>query len=103
MFKITVFIPISAKETVKQAMFSAGAGRVGSYDNCCFELEGIGQFKPLSGSNPSIGSHDKIETVKEVRVEMVVADDYIRSVIKAMKEHHPYETPAYDVIRMEDF
>jgi len=103
MYKLTVFIPKDAKETVKKAMFLAGGGRIGNYDCCAFELEGIGQFKPLQGSRPFIGELDLIEQVSEVRVEMVVAKEYIRDVVSAMKTAHPYETPAYDVIALEDF
>lgn len=103
MYKFTVYIPSKDKESVKTAMFMAGAGRIGNYDCCAFEVEGIGQFRPLDGANPYLGIVDKIEQVKEVRVEMVVDDKYIRDVVTAMKKAHPYETPAFDVIRVEDF
>ena len=58
---------------------------------------------PLAGSNPNIGVHDKLETVDEWRVEMVVASAYIKEVVEALKQAHPYETPAYDVIEVLDF
>lgn len=103
MYKLTVFIPKEAKESVKSAMFLAGAGRLGNYDCCCFELEGIGQFRPLQGSNPAVGSTDQLEFVPEVRVEMVVTSEHIKAVVSAMKLAHPYETPAYDVIKLEEF
>lgn len=103
MYKFTVYIPVKDKESVKTAMFMAGAGRIGNYDCCAFEVEGFGQFKPLIGANPHVGIVDRIERVREVRVEMVVADKYIRDVVAAMKKAHPYETPAFDVIRVEDF
>ena len=57
---------------------------------------------PLAGSNPNIGVHDKLETVDEWRVEMVVATAYIKEVVEALKQAHPYETPAYDVIEVLD-
>lgn len=103
MYKLTVFIPNEVKESVKSAMFLAGGGRLGNYDCCCFELEGTGQFRPLKGSNPAIGDTDQLEFVAEVRVEMVVASEYIQAVVSAMKLAHPYETPAYDVVKLEDF
>ena len=103
MYKLTVFIPDDHLETVKTALFTAGAGTIGNYSDCCWQVQGIGQFKPLSGSNPHIGQQDKIEQVTEWRVEMVVATDKIHAVIDALKQAHPYETPAYDVIRVEDF
>mgnify|MGYP003640852268 CR=1 FL=1 len=103
MYKLIVFIPVEAKESVKSAMFKAGAGSIGPYDSCCFELEGTGQFRPLPGSNPAKGKHNKLEFVKEVRVELVVEDSIIKEVVAAMKKAHPYESVAYDVIRLEDF
>tara|TARA_R110000868_G_scaffold248282_15_gene504714 strand:- start:1290 stop:1601 length:312 start_codon:yes stop_codon:yes gene_type:complete len=103
MYKLTVYIPLEAKESVKEAMFKAGAGSIGNYEWCCFEVEGTGQFKPLSGSNPTIGKHDQLEFVKEVRVELLVKDTIIKEVVSSMKAAHPYESVAYDIIRLEDF
>ena len=102
MFKIVVFIPLEQTEDVKSAMFEAGGGRIGNYDCCSFQLEGEGQFRPLKGSNPHIGSLDSIEKVKENRVEMVCSDELIRPVIAAMREAHPYEEPAFDVIKLSN-
>ena len=102
MNKIVVFIPNSHKEKVKQAMFQMGAGQMGLYDCCSFEVEGIGQFRPLSGSNPYLGEKDKLKTVKEFRVEMICPDDKIKQVIAAMKKAHPYETPAFDLVKLEE-
>ncbi|WP_199506915.1 MULTISPECIES: YqfO family protein [unclassified Psychrobacter] len=102
MYKLTVFIPDDALETVKSALFAAGAGKIGNYSDCCWQVKGTGQFKPLAGSQPHIGAQDKIEQVEEWRVEMVVSDIHIHTVIKALKDAHPYETPAYDVIKVID-
>lgn len=103
MYKLTVFIPDDALESVKTALFTAGAGKIGDYEQCCWQVKGSGQFMPLSGSHPHIGSHNKLENVEEWRVEMVVATDCIKQVIEALKQAHPYETPAYDVIEVLDF
>ena len=103
MYKLTVFIPDAALEQVKSALFAAGAGTIGNYEQCCWQVQGIGQFIPLVGSQPNIGVHDKLETVDEWRVEMVVAIAYIKEVVEALKQAHPYETPAYDVIEVLDF
>ena len=103
MYKLTVFIPDAALEQVKSALFAVGAGTIGNYEQCCWQVQGIGQFMPLVGSNPNIGVHDKLETVDEWRVEMVVATTYIKEVVEALKQAHPYETPAYDVIEVLDF
>ena len=103
MYKLTVFIPDSALEPVKSALFAAGAGKIGNYEQCCWQVQGSGQFMPLAGSQPHIGTQDTLETVIEWRVEMVVADAHIKPVIEALKQTHPYETPAYDVIQVLDF
>lgn len=103
MYKLTVFIPDVALEQVKSALFAAGAGTIGNYEQCCWQVQGSGQFMSLAGSQPNIGVHDKLETVDEWRVEMVVATTYIKEVVEALKQAHPYETPAYDVIEVLDF
>ena len=102
MYKLTVFIPDNALEPVKSALFNAGAGTIGNYQQCCWQVQGTGQFMPLVGSNPNIGAHNSLETVNEWRVEMVVDDRAIHKVITALKNAHPYETPAYDVIKVVD-
>lgn len=103
MFKICVFVPENAAERVKTAMFDAGAGRIGDYDNCSWQTLGQGQFRPLAGSSPYIGEQDRVETVTELRVEMVCSDTHITEVVTALKRSHPYEEPAYDVWKLEDF
>ena len=103
MYKLTVFIPDDALDKVKSALFAAGAGKIGHYQQCCWQVQGSGQFKPLAGSRPHIGVQDSLETVNEWRVEMVVKTDVINDVIAALKQAHPYETPAYDVIAVLDF
>ena len=103
MYKLTVFIPDDALESVKSALFAAGAGTIGDYEQCCWQIQGTGQFMPLAGSNPHIGIHNRLETVDEWRVEMVVETSVIEAVISALKAAHPYETPAYDVIKVLEF
>ena len=103
MYKICVFVPEDAAEQVKQAMFEAGAGKIGDYDCCCWQTLGQGQFRPLEGSSPFIGEQQRIETVAELRIEMVCADELIKNAVAAMKNSHPYEEPAYDVWKLEDF
>ena len=102
MYKLTVFIPEEALENVKAALFAAGAGTIGNYKQCCWQVKGEGQFMPMAGSNPHLGSQDKLEKVAEWRVEMVVKTSMIAEVIKALKQAHPYETPAYDVLEVLD-
>lgn len=101
-FKLIVFIPIDAVNKVSDAVFAAGAGSIGNYSNCGFGVEGVGSFKPLRGSAPSIGRRGKIEKVSEMRFETVVPAGRIGAVVEAMLRAHPYEMPAYDVIAMAE-
>jgi len=97
MYKICVYVPEKSVESVKQALFDAGAGRIGHYDNCCWQSHGTGQFRPLAGSNPAIGSLNKIEFVREVKIELACADELVKEVVQALRDSHPYEEPAFDV------
>ncbi|WP_430462782.1 NGG1p interacting factor NIF3 [Thalassolituus sp. LLYu03] len=103
MYKLVFFVPPEYAEAVKTAVFAAGAGRIGDYSECCWQVLGQGQFRPAEGADPFIGQTGVIERVEEYRVEMVCADDDIRAAVAAMKKAHPYEEPAYDVWRLEDF
>ncbi len=102
MYKLSFFVPEEDLEQVKSAIFSTGAGRIGNYDSCCWQVLGLGQFRPLEGSDPYIGQQGEIETVAEWKVELVCSDELIHQAVAAMKEAHPYEEPAYDVWKLED-
>ena len=102
MYKLAFFVPESHLQTVKNALFAAGAGRIGDYEHCCWQTLGLGQFRPLSGSQPYIGQNGQLEQVQEWKVELVVADGLIQSAVKALLQAHPYETPAYEVWRLAD-
>lgn len=103
MYKICVYVPEKSVEKVKQALFEAGAGRLGNYDSCCWQSTGIGQFRPLQNSNPAIGTLNTVELVAEVKIELLCADELIKQAVIAIRNSHPYEEPAYDVWRLEDF
>jgi hypothetical protein len=100
-YKLAFFVPASHVDEVKNAVFAAGAGRIGAYDHCAWQVLGQGQFRPLDGSQPFIGQSGQVEYVQEWKVELVVADELIREVVAALKHSHPYETPAYEVWRLE--
>ena len=102
MYKLCVYIPESHLEPVKQALFAAGAGRIGDYDSCCWQVLGQGQFRPLDGSQPFIGQTGQVEQVAEYRVETVCADDVVDAVLTAMRAAHPYEEPAFDLWQLDD-
>lgn len=103
MYKLVVFVPETHLEPLKQALFAAGAGRIGDYDHCSWQSLGEGQFRPLPGSSPFIGESERLERVAEYRLETVVSDAIIESVIEALYRAHPYEEPAYDCWRVENF
>ncbi|MDR2315905.1 MAG: NGG1p interacting factor NIF3 [Pseudomonas sp.] len=103
MYKLAFFVPASHVEVVKAAVFAAGGGRIGDYDHCAWQTLGQGQFRPLDGSQPFLGQAGQVEVVEEWKVELVVADDLIAQVVAALKQSHPYETPAYEVLRLAEF
>ncbi len=95
-FKFCFYVPLSHLESVKEAVFAAGAGTIGNYDKCAWETAGTGQFQPLKGSDAYIGEVGRLERVDEVKVEMICAPDRIDAVVKSLIEAHPYETPAFE-------
>lgn len=102
MYKLCFFVPEENLEEVKSAVFEAGAGGIGDYDHCCWQVKGIGQFRPLAGSSPHIGKQERVEKIDEWKVEMVCDDQYIVSVVAALKKAHPYDEVAYDVWQLAD-
>jgi len=100
MYKLVVFVPLDAKEKVKDALFEQGAGRLGLYSHCSWETAGRGQFKPLEGSQPAIGSHNTVETVEEVRIEMLITEEIASQCIQAIRSSHPYEEPAFEMYKV---
>jgi len=97
MYKIAFYVPETHKEQVKTAMFEHGAGRYDGYDCCSWETQGTGQFRPLDGSQPFIGTSNQLERVDEFRVELICEKHLIKAVLTALLESHPYEVPAYEV------
>ncbi|MDR0577256.1 MAG: NGG1p interacting factor NIF3 [Candidatus Accumulibacter sp.] len=102
MHALTVYIPAPYLERVKDALFAAGAGRYARYDRCSWQTLGDGQFRPLEGSRPFIGSPGGEERVPEYRVEMICEDDRIDEVAAALRAAHPYEEPAFHFVRVAD-
>ena len=100
MFKLCFYVPESHLESVKAAAFAAGAGKIGDYDSCCWQVAGQGQFRPLAGSDPYLGSQGAVETVAEFKVEMVCDKAHIQQAVDAMRAAHPYEEPAWDVVEL---
>ncbi|MFV5262979.1 NGG1p interacting factor NIF3 [Acinetobacter courvalinii] len=102
MLKLIYYVPESHLEATKQAIFDAGAGGIGNYEYCAWQVKGIGQFKPVKGANPFLGQLDKLEQLEEWRVETIVAEENASAVAKALKVSHPYEEPAFEFIQILD-
>lgn len=103
MYKLCFYVPGSHVESVKDAVFAAGGGRIGNYEACCWQVFGEGQFRPCAGSNPFLGKIGELERVAEWKVELVVTDDYVKQAVEALRKAHPYETPAYEVWQLASF
>lgn len=99
--KIAVFIPTDHVDAVMNAMAEAGAGWIGNYSHCTFQVAGTGTFMPREGTNPFIGRQGNLERVAEVRLETIVPESIQSRVIRAMIDAHPYEEVAYDVYPLE--
>lgn len=100
MLKLIYYVPESHLETTKVAIFSAGAGGIGNYEHCAWQVLGAGQFKPVKGANPFIGELDALEQIPEWRVETIVPEDQASHVARALKASHPYEEPAFEFIQI---
>ena len=100
--KLVVFVPAENSALLKEAMFKIGCGNIGNYSHCSYSCEGIGSFKPLTGVNPHIGKHNRLERVDEERIEMIFPKNIKRQVIETLYGHHPYEEPAFDIITLEN-
>ncbi len=95
--KLVCFIPTSHLEAVSQAIFKAGAGTIGKYDHCSFQVSGNGTFRASKGSNPYTGSVGDMHSEPEVRFETILPKPWLKQVTEAMVANHPYEEVAYDV------
>jgi dinuclear metal center YbgI/SA1388 family protein len=95
--KLVTFVPEAYSDKVAEALFSAGAGRIGRYSNCSFRSPGTGTFFGEEGSNPVVGSSGRLETAAEIRLETIVPNSAIESVVRALRTAHPYEEPAFDL------
>lgn len=102
MYKLIFYVPEQYAEKVKEAIFATGAGTLGNYSCCSWQTLGQGQFKPLAGANPSIGSQGKLEKLAELRIEILCLEDNIRQAVGALKLTHPYEEVAFEIVSIEN-
>lgn len=98
--KVAVMVPTANADEVRMAMFEAGAGEAGSYDCCSYNVEGMGTFRALAGANPYVGAQDELHREPEVKIESIVPRWLVGRVTAAIREVHPYECPAIDVINL---
>jgi hypothetical protein len=101
MYSLVFYVPESHLEEVKEALFDVGAGAIGDYEACCWQVKGQGQFRPNANANPFIGVKSELETLAEYRVEMVLELSLKEVAIKALKAAHPFEEVAYHLIKVE--
>lgn len=96
--KLVVFVPLDDADALVDVLADAGAGRLGDYDRCVWTSDGEGSFRPLAGASPAIGRIGEVEHVAEARIEMVVPRGVREAVVAALRAHHPYEEPAFDLL-----
>ncbi len=99
---LVVYVPTEGTSALLDALFAAGAGRVGNYEECAFVAAGVGQFRPVGGAHPAIGRPGKLERVDENRVEVVLPRRLRTAVVAALRAAHPYEEPAFHVLPTAD-
>jgi hypothetical protein len=98
--KLVVFVPPNALDAVRDALFGAGAGRIGAYERCSWYAEGTGTFLGAEGTEPAVGQRGREERVPELRLETVFPAELHEQVIAALRRAHPYEEPAFDVYEL---
>lgn len=94
-------MPESHLDSVKQALFASGAGKVGNYDCCAWQTEGQGQYRPLAESKPFVGDANNLQTLKEFKVEMVCEKHLLTKAVAALKQAHPYEEVAFALLAIQ--
>ncbi|MBI2409609.1 NGG1p interacting factor NIF3 [Candidatus Kaiserbacteria bacterium] len=101
--KIVVYVPLTNTDSVREAIGTAGGGKLGKYSFCSFSTRGIGRFKPEEGAHPHIGTVGELEQVEEERIEVTCDSRVVGNVLAAIKRVHPYEEVAMDVWQLESY
>ena len=99
---LVTYVPTADAAGLRQVLSAAGAGSIGNYDNCSFNLEGTGTFRPKDGANPHIGEIGKIQFEPETRISVIFNKDLEGKILKTLKENHPYEEVAYEIFKLEN-
>jgi hypothetical protein len=98
--KLVVFVPAEALDAIRDAVFAAGAGRIGDYERCSWYTAGTGTFRGGEGTSPAVGAAGAEERVPELRLETVFPAERQDDVLNALRAAHPYEEPAFDVYEL---
>jgi structural hemagglutinin/hemolysin toxin protein RtxA len=102
-YLLSFYVPESHLHLVKSAVFACGAGEFNEYKHCAWQIEGEGQYLPSSNATPYIGTQKKLTNIKEYKVEIHCTEKVINKAVIAMKKAHPYEVPAYHVLKICDY
>jgi len=100
--KLTTYVPIKDAEEVRNSLFKVGAGNIGNYDNCSFNIEGKGTYKGNTDSNPTIGKKENLHVENETFISVIFESHLKNKIIKALFKNHPYEEVAYDIVSLEN-
>lgn len=100
MYKLCFYVPESHLDAVKDALFNVGAGSCQDYDQCCWQILGEGQFRPLPGSQPFLGRPHELHSLPEYKVEMICRAKTVKAAIEALLNTHPYQRPAYEIYKI---
>jgi dinuclear metal center YbgI/SA1388 family protein len=100
--KLTTYVPENSADEVREALFKIGAGLIGNYSHCSFNLKGEGTYHGNENSNPAIGIKSKLETVSEIFISVIFERHLESTVLRALRSTHPYEEVAYDIVSLEN-
>lgn len=103
LYMVIVYVPVAHADAIRKTLEECHAGCMGNYDGCSFSTTGIGRFRPNAKAHPAIGRAGKLEEVEEERIETVVEEKYLKSVLTELKKTHPYEEPAIHILSMLDY
>lgn len=101
-YKLAVYVPVPAADRVRDAITREGAGFIGNYSHCTYNIDGTGTFKANEGCNPFVGEINELTRTSEIKIETVITDENMQRVVRAMLKAHPYEEVAYDIYELKN-
>jgi dinuclear metal center YbgI/SA1388 family protein len=100
--KLYTFVPVTDADNVRRAIFDAGAGHIGNYEECSFNAEGFGTFKGGSNTDPYVGKPGELHRENEIKIEVIFPSWLESRILKSLLAAHPYEEVAYDIVRLDN-